>query len=170
MNPKPYICAPYITLWKYRYMVWQSVFGFRDVLEYEVCTSLSIGVAGILIYEAKYWKLSVQSLSGVRLFATPWTAARKGSLAGCSPLETMIISKNFFLARVCISKWLGGFEGKKKKTLLPIRRCGFDPWVGTIPWRRKWQPTSVFLPGESHGQRSLVAGYSPWGHTKSDTV
>ena len=37
---------------------------------------------------------------------------------------------------------------------------GFDPWVGKIPWRREWQPTLVFLPGESHGQRSLV-GYSP---------
>ena len=41
------------------------------------------------------------------------------------------------------------------------RRCGFDPWVGKIPWRRKWQPTPVFLPGKSHEQRSL-AGYSPW--------
>ena len=40
--------------------------------------------------------------------------------------------------------------------------CGFDSWVGKIPWRRKWQPTPVFLPEESHGQRSL-AGYSPWG-------
>ena len=36
------------------------------------------------------------------------------------------------------------------------RRPGFDPWVRKIPWRRKWQPTPVFLPGESHGQRSLV--------------
>ena len=35
--------------------------------------------------------------------------------------------------------------------------------VGKIPWRRAWQPTPVFLPGESHGLRSL-AGYSPWGH------
>ena len=41
-------------------------------------------------------------------------------------------------------------------------RRGFDPWVGKIPWRREWQPTPVFLPGESHGQRRL-AGYSPWG-------
>ena len=39
------------------------------------------------------------------------------------------------------------------------KRCGFSPWVGKIPWRRAWQPTPVFLPGESHGQRSL-AGYS----------
>ena len=44
---------------------------------------------------------------------------------------------------------------------------GFDPWVGTIPWRRAWQPAPVFLPGESHGQRSL-AGYSPWGRRASD--
>ena len=41
------------------------------------------------------------------------------------------------------------------------RRLGFDPWVGKILWRRAWQPTPVFLPGESHGQRSLV-GYSSW--------
>ena len=46
-------------------------------------------------------------------------------------------------------------------------RCGFDPWVGKIPWRRAWQPTAVFLPGESHGQRRLV-GYSPWGHKELD--
>ena len=41
------------------------------------------------------------------------------------------------------------------------KRCGCDPWVTKIPWRRAWQLTLVFLPWESHGQRSL-AGYSPW--------
>ena len=46
-----------------------------------------------------------------------------------------------------------------------FRRLGFNPWVRKIPWRRKWQWTPVFLPGESHGQRSLV-GYSPWGHKR----
>ena len=40
------------------------------------------------------------------------------------------------------------------------KRCGLDPWVRKIPWRRAWQSTPVFLPGESHGQRSLV-GYNP---------
>ena len=44
-----------------------------------------------------------------------------------------------------------------------IRRHGFHPWVRKIPWRRAWQPTPVFLPGESHGQRSLVR-YSSQGH------
>ena len=46
-----------------------------------------------------------------------------------------------------------------------FRRCGFNPWVDKIPWRRKWQPISVFLPGKSRGQRSLV-GYSPWGRKR----
>jgi len=45
----------------------------------------------------------------------------------------------------------------------------FDPWVGKIPWRRAWQPTPMFLPGESQGQRSL-SGYGPWGHKESDTT
>ena len=48
-----------------------------------------------------------------------------------------------------------------------MQEPGFDPWVGKIPWRRRWQPTPIFLPGESHGQRSL-AGYNPWGHRELD--
>ena len=48
-------------------------------------------------------------------------------------------------------------------------RDGFDPWVGKIPWRRTWQPTPIFLPGESLGQKRL-AGYSPEGCTESDTT
>ena len=45
----------------------------------------------------------------------------------------------------------------------------FNPWVRKIPWKRAWQPSPVFLPGESHGQRSL-AGFSPWGCKESDTA
>ena len=47
-------------------------------------------------------------------------------------------------------------------------RHRFSPWVRKVPWRRLWQSTPVLLPGESHGQRSLV-GYSPWGHKELDT-
>ena len=47
------------------------------------------------------------------------------------------------------------------------RRQAFAPWVGKISWRRAWQPTPVFLPGEFHGKRSVV-GCSPWGHKESD--
>ena len=49
------------------------------------------------------------------------------------------------------------------------RKSKCDPWFGKVPWRRKWQPTPVFLPGEFHGQRSLV-GYSSWGCKESDTT
>ena len=67
-----------------------------------------------------------------------------------------------------------GFPGcaSGKEPARQCRRCkrlGFDPWVRMIPWRRARQPAPVFLPGESHGQRSL-AGYSPWGRTESDTT
>ena len=64
---------------------------------------------------------------------------------------------------VLIWKW-GGFPGDsegKASVCLQFRRPGFDPPVGKIPWRRKWQPTPLLLPGEFHGQRSLV-GYSLW--------
>ena len=74
------------------------------------------------------------------------------------------------LEHVCVSMesvglpmWLSG-----KESACRCRRCGFDPWVRKIPgirkipWRKKWQPTPVSLPGESHGQRSLMS-YSPTG-------
>ena len=60
----------------------------------------------------------------------------------------------------------GGSDGR---VCLQCRRPEFNPWVGKIPWRREWQPTPVFLPGESHGQRSLE-GYSPCSHKESDTT
>ena len=56
--------------------------------------------------------------------------------------------------------WLSGKESACQR-----RRCVLDPWVGKIPWRRKREPTPVFLPGESHGQTSL-ASYSPRGHKR----
>ena len=50
--------------------------------------------------------------------------------------------------------------GSGKESACQCRRHKFNSWVRKIPWRRKWQPTPVFFPGKSHGQRSL-AGYSP---------
>ena len=78
---------------------------------------------------------------------------------------------DFFLLRCCVKVmgFPGGASGKE-----PIsqcrrhRRCRFDPWLGKIRWRKEWQPTPVFLPGEPYEQ-SLV-GYSPWGCKESDTT
>ena len=60
--------------------------------------------------------------------------------------------QKIFLSRCCSGK----------ESICQCKTHGFHPWVGKIPWRRKWQPTPVFLLRESHGQRSLVT-YSPWG-------
>ena len=58
-----------------------------------------------------------------------------------------------------------GSDGKE--SACNAKHSGLDPWVRKIPWRRAWQPTPALLPGESHGQKSLV-DYSPWGHKESD--
>ena len=64
----------------------------------------------------------------------------------------------------------GGASGKEPTCQCRRpKRCRFDPGIRKIPFRRAWQPTPVFLPGESHRQRILV-GYSSWGHKESDTT
>ena len=81
--------------------------------------------------------------------------------------EIMMDSRNHRLyVRVKAKNGLPG--GSVVKTIhLTSRRCGFHPWVKKIPWRRKWQSTPVFLPGEFHRQRSLE-GYSSWGRKLLD--
>ena len=65
------------------------------------------------------------------------------------------------------AKGIGGLPWwlSDKEPTCQCRRHKFDPWVRKIPWWRKWQPTPVFLPGESHEQRSLT-GYSPQGRRR----
>ena len=63
-----------------------------------------------------------------------------------------------------LPRWLSD-----KESTCQCRRLEFDPWVGKISWRRKRQPTPIFLPEKSHGQRSLE-GYSPLGLKESDTT
>ena len=79
-------------------------------------------------------------------------------------MVSFVVQKLLHLIRSHLFSGLSrGLSGKE--SACQCRRCrghGFDPWVRKIPWRRKWQPTPIFLPGKSHGQRSL-AGYSPWG-------
>ena len=79
-----------------------------------------------------------------------------------------------FLYKYMFSFWLQGdiqnrasLVAQWQRICLQCKRLRFNPQVGKIPWRRAWQPTPVFLPGEFHGQSSL-AGYIPWGHKKSD--
>jgi len=82
----------------------------------------------------------------------------------CTRSDYFILFLSVFTHRNGLPTWLSGKEYAYK-----CRRLGFDPWVGKILRGRKWQPTPVFLPWKSRGQRSLV-GYSPWGHKESDMM
>ena len=66
----------------------------------------------------------------------------------------------------------GQKDGEKRKTPMCFRNC-METWVQSLgqedPWRKEWQPTPVFLPGELHGKKSLEC-YSPWRQKESDTT
>ena len=94
-----------------------------------------------------------------------WISSIKRNHFNCSLTNNWLIRsimwKHIFPTEC---RWSSG-----KKSICQYRKCGFDPWIGKILCRRKWQPTPIFLPGESHGQRSLE-GYSPWGRKELDTT
>ena len=107
----------------------------------------------------------------------------QGTLACCSPwgykeLDTRLSTrlrdwttaggKDLGETRIVISET--SLVTQWWRICLQCRKCRwlqFDPWIRKIAWRREWQPTSVLLPGESHGQRILV-GCSPWSCKESD--
>ena len=80
--------------------------------------------------------------------------------------NTIVQKLQFFSTELSLAL---SFLAQTVKRLPTMRETynGFNPQVGKISWRRKWQPTPVFLPGKSHGWRSLV-GYSSWGCKESD--
>ena len=85
--------------------------------------------------------------------------------------KTIALTRWTFVGKV-MSLLFNGFPGRsddKKKHLPTMREARVQSMGGEDPWRRKWQPTPEFLPGESYGQRSLV-GYSPWASKESDTT
>ena len=78
------------------------------------------------------------------------------------PRISHFVDFSVFYGITRLPRWISG-----KDSACQHRRHGFDPYVGKIPWSRKWQPTPVFLPGEFHGQ-SILVGYCPWGLKESD--
>ena len=128
-----------------------------------------------------------RSLVGCRLWGqTVWIYSCPNNVCSKSSLNDI---GNFVKTHLVIEVWayfwtfiftplfsmpifmpIPGFPGGDgKEPACRCRRCTFVPWVGKIPWRSAWQPSPIFLPGESHEQRSLV-GYSPWGCKESDTT
>ena len=111
----------------------------------------------------------------------PWESPGKNTGVGCHfLLQCMKVKSESEVAQLCpttsdpmnCSPPGSSIHGIFQARVLEWGAIGaprFNPWVGKIPWRREWLPTSGFLPGESHGQRSL-AGYTPWGCKESDTT
>ena len=83
-------------------------------------------------------------------------------------LSITLVNRILFLAWSSL-QWGASLVAQMVKNLPTMWETRVHPWVGKIPWRREWLPTPVFLPGEAHGQRSLV-GFSPWGCKESDTT
>ena len=114
----------------------------------------------LYLYVSKVWKLSSSHET-----EKDWFSFQSQRRAMSKDVQTTVQVHSFhMLVRLC-SKSFRGFPGcgsSKEPTChsRKHKRLRFNPWVGKIPWRRKWQPTPVFLTGESHGQRSLE-GYSP---------
>ena len=105
--------------------------------------------------------MSLSKLWELVMYREAWHAAVHGvtkSWTGLSDSAELTIRKGF----------PGGASGKEPACQCRrYKRCWLDPWIRKIPWKRAWQPTSVFMPGESYGQKSL-AGYRPWGRKESD--
>ena len=96
----------------------------------------------------------------------PWDFPGKNTGVGCH----ILLQGSFQPRDWADGPFPGGTSGKEPACQLRRqKRLKFDPWIGKIIWRRARQSTPVFLPGESHGRRSLM-GYSPKGGKESDTT
>ena len=133
------------------------------IIETKVTILITIFLISNLVsmwYVKSQWFTILISIFHVQAWSHIW---------GCAPHSTPdnnFIKLGKFLATLQVFR--GNTSGKEAACQCwRHKRCRFDPWVGKVPWRRAWQPTPVFLPGESHGQRSLE-GYSPQGHKELD--
>ena len=125
--------------------------------------------------------LAVGLLSGCDVVLLPSSAVPGDVLSGCGVGIPVLVRYAVRLFSRCslldhLYLWFEGLlpnsaslVAQRVKRLPAVRETQVHPWVGKIPWRRKWQPTPVLLPGKFHGRRSLV-GYSPWGCKESDTT
>ena len=157
---------------------------FHELPCNNVQNDLSVAPEKVLFLE-DLDKTLLSHFSRVQLFVTLWTIAHQAPLSmrfsrqeywsglPCPPpgdlpdpgMETVSLVSPA-LAGGLFTTW-ASLVAQMVKNLPAIRETWARFLAGKIPWSRKWKPTLVFLPGESHGQRSL-SGYSPWDHKESD--
>ena len=146
--------------------MWSAAFGTRWILSVFIHSSLSSSFT--LSSSSAYCSVSgkhsmlkcVFSRHEYSVLFEMW--ADRGQAEGISDHSAALCSSN---STQCSIMAYVGKECKNEWIYVYMQRRGprFNPWAEKIPWRRQWQTSPVFLPGESHGQRSLVS-YNPWGH------
>ena len=127
----------------YLYMYTMYIYAMC-IYMYTMCIYICVCICnGILLSHKKEWNWVIcRDVDGPRVHHTEWSQSERGKY--CILMHVLVYMPGF-------PWWL-----RRWSVCLQGGRPGFNPWVGKIPWRRKWQPTPVLLPRKSHGRRSLV--------------
>ena len=150
----------------WQYVMWQVKAKQTNKKACEFNLKLYIFARNLIFGEKKIQStlhicISMDSIEGWKIFGKKNSWNSKKHNFNLPPSSTICIVLTLYL----------GFPGGSDdiSICLQCRRPGFYHWVRKIPWRRKWPPTPVLLPGKSHGRRSMV-GYSPRGRKELDTT
>ena len=141
---------------------WSVLYSLQSSLRFPEIILLSF--SAVLSLQQPLWTGFCPWICHSRSVDWPPLLISKGLTASWFPLPPRLPRTFTSLYKYSIPWWL-----RWLRICLQCSKPGFDPWVRKIPWRREWQPTAIFLPGEFHGQRSLV-GYSPWGRKELDMI
>ena len=120
------------------------------VFYHDVCVCVCVCA---LSHLSCVWLFATYGLWSVRTLC-PWDSPGKNTRVGCHALFQGIFPTHRLNPGLLHCRWALYHLSNKER--VQCRGHGFSPWFEKIPWRRAWQPTPVFLPGESHGQRSLA--------------
>ena len=151
-------------------MISISIFSCQGIITNMVlcfpCIIISAGMGGLL----GCFTQTLAPLASISLMDPNWPSLLTGSKMGDILFHALPITRGRISNLAIPSCFLElPLLISSEEPTCQCRRRGFDPWVRKVLWRRKWQPTLIFLPGESHGQRSR-AGYRTWSCKELDTT